>query len=390
MNGLLCVLMLVGGLAMGSTAHAQENNPLLVSYIEWSSDGDKILIALQEGGLYIVDPIAQTVLLELSGSDTGPIEDAALQPNGSLIATVHRFTGLSLWNKHTGSLVSPLSNVMFPWQVEWSSDGQYLFASNIDEMYMRDASGNPLFLIPGAPEDIPNVAFSPSGEMLLLSFSGKIEVWDVTLQQMLVRTLAGGLLQSIQWSADGTTFVAANINNTREGTFYNIVVINPMTGERLRVYSGFLNQLTSAQWSPDETQILATSVDGTVYLIEVASGSITPIFTTDAPILSADWSPYGGQIAIGAPLSSEMVQAIDSNEPNFAELPVQIVVPDVSLERFQTIAESCGADQLVGEIITDAALSTVIAQLESATAAQIPPACAADLIAIAEALNNTQ
>ncbi|GEM_PF-7060901 len=46
MNGLLCVLMLVGGLAMGSTAHAQENNPLLVSYIEWSSDGDKILIAL--------------------------------------------------------------------------------------------------------------------------------------------------------------------------------------------------------------------------------------------------------------------------------------------------------------------------------------------------------
>jgi len=39
---------------------------------------------------------------------------------------------------------------------------------------------------------------------------------------------------------------------------------------------------------------------------------------------------------------------------------------------------------------SDAALSTVIAQLESATAAQIPPARAVDLIAIAEALNNTQ
>ena len=374
MNGLLCVLMLVGGLAMGSTAHAQENNPLLVSYIEWSSDGTHILVALQEGGFYTIDTFTRTFLLALPSTVTGVITDAALQPSGDLVATVDGGYTLNIWNSRNGTLVRSLNDIPVAYRVDWSPNGQYIFTGNTNIMYVRNTTGDPLFPISYGAEDIPNVAFNPSGEMLLLSFSAKIEVWDVTLQQMLVRTLAGGLLQSIQWSADGTTFVAANINNTREGTFYNIVVINPMTGERLHTYSGFPNQLTSAQWSPDETQILATSVDGTVYLIDADSGTITPIFTTDAPILSADWSPYGGQIAIGAPLSSEMVQAIDSNEPNFAELPVQIVVPDVSLERFQTIAESCGADQLVGEIITDAALSTVIAQSESATAAQIPPA----------------
>jgi len=69
---------------------------------------------------------------------------------------------------------------------------------------------------------------------------------------------------------------------------------------------------------------------------------------------------------------------------------LHIVTPFVSPERFQSIAQACGADQVISETVTDAALSTVIAQSESATAAQIPPACAVDLIAIAEALNNTQ
>jgi len=40
---------------------------------------------------------------------------------------------------------------------------------------------------------------------------------------------------------------------------------------------------------------------------------------------------------------------------------LHIVTPFVSPERFQSIAQACGADQVISETVTDAALSTVIA-----------------------------
>jgi len=387
MNRLLYVFLCVSFVVWGSPSHAQESSLPLVSQIDWSSDGAVILVTMQQGGLYTIDPYTQTVLLELPGSLTGAITDAVLQPGGNLIATIGGYNTLNIWDSESGALIRSLTTGVFPYSVDWSPDGQYLFSSNIDELVMRDSTGNPLFTIPGAPEDVPLVEFSPNGILLLLSFSPKIEVWDVTSRQMLVRNLAPGLIQSIQWSADGIRILAANLQNTREGALYNIFVINPMTGEHLRVYSGFPDELTFARWSPDETQILATSIDGTAYLVDAASGRITTIFTTNAPLLSADWSPYGGQIAIGASLSSETTQAMGNTD---TALPIQILVPDPSLERLQSIAELCNAPLTVAEAIPDAAqtdqLADFITQIESLPADSIPPACAADLIAVAEAI----
>jgi len=363
---------------------------LLVSHVEWSQNPSEILVTLHEGGLTVIDPATRLIIMEVLGELTGPIEDAALQPNGSRIGTTHRFTGLNIWDTDTGSLVYSDSDLVFAWQVAWSPDGQYLFASSIDEMVMRDAVGSPLFAIPGAPEDVPHVAFSPDGTRLLLSFSPKFEVWDVTSRQMLVRNLTPGLIQSIEWSADGTRFLAANIDNTREGRFYTIHIINPMTGESLRVYSGFSSQLTAALWNPDETQILATSVDGTAYLVDGESGSITPIFTTNVPLLSADWSPYGGQVAIGAPANSETMQSMDGSDANLADLPLQIVVPDPSLERLRSIAALCDAPLPLPDAAQADQLREFVAQVEALPVGSVPAACAADLIAVAEVIPQEQ
>ncbi len=383
---LLCVLCC----SQVRTQARDTDEALLVSQVEWSQNPSAILVTLREGGLTVIDPATHLIIMDVPGELTGPIEDAALQPNGSQIATVDRFTGLNIWDMHTGSLVYFDRDLIVAWRVAWSPNGQYLLVSSIDEMVMRDARGNPLFSLPGAPEDVPHVEFSPNEQYLALGFTYRLEIYDLTQRQSLISNIIPGFRHSIQWSTSGSIILAAITDATREGNFYRVVTFDPFTGERLHTYSGFPNELTSARWSPDETQILATSVDGTAYLVDGESGSITPIFTTTVPLLSADWSPYGGQVAIGAPADSEAMPAIDGDDTNPADLPLQIVVPDPSLERLRSIAALCDAPLPLPNAAQADQLREFVAQVEALPVGSIPPACAADLIAVARAIPQEQ
>jgi len=77
---------------------------------------------------------------------------------------------------------------------------------------------------------------------------------------------------------------------------------------------------------------------------------------------------------------------------------VQIIVPDPSLERLEAIAAACDAplslmqplaaqtSALSDEAVPPAALDTFVAQLDALPADTIPPGCAADLRAVAQAI----
>lgn len=69
---------------------------------------------------------------------------------------------------------------------------------------------------------------------------------------------------------------------------------------------------------------------------------------------------------------------------------VQIIVPAPSLERLRLLTERCGmADVTEGALLAQAEMSHLpafIQQVETLNEDQIPPGCAADLIAVAQAL----
>jgi hypothetical protein len=71
---------------------------------------------------------------------------------------------------------------------------------------------------------------------------------------------------------------------------------------------------------------------------------------------------------------------------------VQIIVPEASFKRLADIQTACirlsdGATSVaIPQAQSD--LGGYIAQVEAASAAQIPPGCAADLVAIAKAIQN--
>jgi WD40 repeat protein len=187
---------------------------------------------------------------------------------------------------------------------------------------------------------------------------------------------------------------------TKEATFHSLQIIDSETAEVMHEFDGFPTYISSVQWNPDETQILSTDLNGVVRVTDVESGITTPILSSNQSVYSAVWSPYGGRIAVGVGLNATFKlegQAISTSSVN--SIPgLQIIVPDASLDRVKSIALRCNevstsnadTDALLSpesvSKLTDNDLSDFISQIKALPIDTIPPACAADLIAVAEAL----
>jgi hypothetical protein len=106
-------------------------------------------------------------------------------------------------------------------------------------------------------------------------------------------------------------------------------------------------------------------------------------------------SPYGGRLAIannGSTLAPELPTNVDGTTlatQTLLDGAVQIVVPAPSLERLQAIADACNAPSTVEQALaTSDQLTDFVAEVEALPENTIPLACAADLIAVAEALQS--
>ena len=379
--------------ASHQAADAQEissENPRIVS-VDWGNSGHSLAVATQQDGLSIIDAFSQNVVARIPGVNTGDIRYAALSPDERLIATIGNNPSVNLWDAMTGQLVNHLEGIDFGVNLAWSSDSRLLIMGKPGDIPVWDVSDNQtLFTIPGSPEDIPMVAFSETGKVAL-SWSAKIEIWDVATQQMIRRIQPSGLRSSIQWSSDGNRLLVSNTLILLEKTSYLVQILDAETGGIIQEYEGFPAAFTSAQWSPDETQILTTSDNGKVGIIDVESGITTLILESDAPVFSADWSPYGGQIVVGMAIGStnrvegDAVQSADNLNNG-----LNILVPMPSVKRLQAIANACQAPTSIKQTLADNIQSDQLvdfaAQIKALPEGTIPTACAADLVAVARAL----
>lgn len=98
-------------------------------------------------------------------------------------------------------------------------------------------------------------------------------------------------------------------------------------------------------------------------------------------------SPYGGQLALG--------NSADTAARNQTDNGFQIVVPAPSLDRLAAIAALCVRDgDARAESLTDSVptalddLPAFVAQVEALPDGAIPPACKADVLAVASALGD--
>lgn len=114
-------------------------------------------------------------------------------------------------------------------------------------------------------------------------------------------------------------------------------------------------------------------------------------------ILSAAWSPYGGQVVVGIPLNTEthleegaFLRSIDPSNG------ILVIIPTVSFEQLQSIASRCAIslphpaqvgllDAAMDKLRTQDSVSEVLQQFETLSS-HPRNACIDDLIAIAEVM----
>jgi hypothetical protein len=119
--------------------------------------------------------------------------------------------------------------------------------------------------------------------------------------------------------------------------------------------------------------------DGTFRRWDSSTQELITDMQTSPTMQLAKFSEYGGRLII-----------VKDNATTIDGIPgIEIVVPDPSLERLNSIAQGCISavgQRSVAFATDEAQLSDFTAQIESLSDEQIPPGCKADLLAIIEAI----
>lgn len=123
---------------------------------------------------------------------------------------------------------------------------------------------------------------------------------------------------------------------------------------------------------------------------EIATFHTLPALTT------MEYSPFGGRLIVGSWLDRQSWHDTVIEENRLSQSVIQnvleVFVPSPSLERLQVIAEACNAPTDVEQGLTASIqadqLTEFVTQVEALSGDAIPPACAADLIAVAEAIQS--
>lgn len=363
------------------------------------------------------------------------------QPNGTMIAYIAAGR-LNLFDTVSAQNLNILQSVPSDMFIAvWSPDGTKLAASDSNgAIYIwsiaSDAStGELLTILRGFENTVTSLAWSAAGQWLAAArWDGlyTVQVWDMNTFQPILRAKTGNTYK-VSWTPTGNVLAISTIGGTYSVNFDQMNTSSPMNFATFPEFAAIATQIGPSDaavpisWSPDGTRIAIGNFDGTIRVFNIAtSAEVTSLENTDV-VTTLKWSPDGSHLA-GAVRDGKVLvwetstYQIIANFQSNADIPLlsfspfggrlvfgnftstdleattvagdalQIVVPAPSLERLQTIADACNAPIAIEQSLTASLqadqLSSFITQVEALTENAIPPACAADLIAVAEALQS--
>jgi dipeptidyl aminopeptidase/acylaminoacyl peptidase len=282
-------------------------NPILISSVQWNANTGHIALLVQGEGPILVDP-ADFSQREVERPETlGSYWDAAFSPDGSRLAAINSEKSLTVWDTQTGGIVyHDLNILVFPGDVDWSADGAYLVVGGAGVPGIRvyeTAQFEPVLSLPRG-EGLDFVALSRTNRLGVATAAG-IQIWNIDSDERELQAFVERRLQwSIEWSADETRLLTSALDLPRELGTSSVQILDAATGAVLREFGGFPSAIRSAHWSPDERWALTSTVSGMVYLIDTEDGSVRVLLESDAPVLSAAWSPDVRQVAVGVALGA--------------------------------------------------------------------------------------
>jgi WD40 repeat protein len=302
----------------------------------------------------------------------------AWHPNNQWMAGVTQFSLIDIWDVQSGNRLNRIhAGSGFVLDLDWNPDGRLASSNRVGEVFTWDIEKGEIVkgfyiyrrddvLSPAAD----TIAWSPDGKKIVVGASDNtFRFWDTMID----------VNPSISQDTDPSV-LQARINDRlfkeREGSVLDIV------------------------WSPDGRYVYGSDQSGYIRIFDTMSNTLVDSIEVDKSkqIFTISLSPYGGRLAFGAnpvvtPNSQRSVlnKSIDGGK-------VQIIVPIPSFDTVKSISAQCltkstealpSNNALATEsvsVLTKADLPDFITQVKALPEGAIPPACAADLIAVAEAI----
>jgi WD40 repeat protein len=380
----------------GIITHAQQGASIVRT--RWSNDGSLIAGLDTNGVLYIWDGINGSPIYQVD-IKARAVSDLEWDAQNKRIAiAVPELSSIQIWDVTQGELEQSLEvqptiqgNIL----IAWSPDGNLLagvYANEPESMNIWKAENNRFNLLSNSiPVNFPyDLYWNDNGSSLILTDFNGIHIFNNLSEGNTNRdTVLNVPTIYAQISPDQTKFVALVATDIFTAET-EIRVLRAGTGEvitQLPETEQFVGQLS---WIPGSQSVITRSNETNFNVWESSSGAKIDSFqiTRETADHLGDRSPYLGRIAI----TDQFATSIRDNTINFIPFAP-------SLNSLRGIAPECltdadnpspQAEEALSKKALDALdkgkLPNFVEKVKKLKKGDIPEACAADLIAVAEAL----
>ncbi len=293
--------------ATGKEVRRSENHAAQTHSLAVSPDGRTVAVGADDDAIRLCDTATGRVIRRLPvDGDVPATYTVALSPDGKTLAssgmgvargkTIPK--GFDLWNLATGEKTRRASGVMV-YRLALSPDGK-MVAAGVSEIVLFDtATGKELRRMPGHPDYVEVLAFSPDGKLLASLGTGKAALWNVATGKE-VRTFPGQQFGALAFAPDGKLLATTSSERRKGGTVHLWDVASGMERQRLRQPGGWFGAVVFA---PDGRSVATGDDQGrehTVHLWETSTGKMRRQWKGHfGRILAVAFAPDGKRLLSG-------------------------------------------------------------------------------------------
>jgi dipeptidyl aminopeptidase/acylaminoacyl peptidase len=379
----------------------QEPYPDIGLDLEWSPDGTALAI-FASNGLFIYDRNFQ--LLRYREQDNNNTSFGEWSSDGTKL-----LVGNQVWNADTLDTLFTMPTT----PLGWNHNNSQLFGfvdqgKSIGIFDAKDAN-----LAKSIPLDfqLESVSWSWDGNKFASAIGKDLVIIDADKTKTVRYSQPVSSIGTYLWSPDSQRIAYNAVSEVSSGTpgsiptvdpstavMYNLHIADANTGQVLYIFDSLTGHLGLA-WSEKTARLAGVASTGDIYIWDANTLTLlTASSISNRTTFSIAYSPYGGVLAIGIyPNANSQIPS--TLQPTFesvkattriANNTVQLIIPEASLEYLNTIQSLCSqrSDMLFNFIVPQIKdmLNDYIEQVKVASTDQILPGCAADLIAVAEAI----
>jgi WD40 repeat protein len=404
----LCLLLSL------NNVKAQPVSPPDILSMEFSPDGGQLAV-MSSDGVRIYNSVFNIISAFLNQGETR-FRLIQWHPDRSKIVLLQSSPTqilVQIYNSQNSQLIS---NITSPHGFSgWNSDGTLAWGRRIDGngiVVFNPVSGDIVQTIDTGNIMIETSYWSADDTRFFTPLGSRVIVMGVSEGRVIGNYSIDGSATVGIWSPDSqlialpvTKIVPAGTPGSHpaagEHIVYSIQIMNPNNGQLVQEFDRLEEGVSELFWDVYTNQLTAVLFTNGIVVWDLDTNRRVDSYLFSGGIRDVAQSPFGGRLLVTpspstpATITSQIMTPISNSVPiaEYLDGLIKLIVPAPSLERLKVIQSACVGTTLSTEIgqpttITD--LPAYISEIESLTPASISPGCASDLLAVAQAVLQTE